>query len=90
MQSVFLADFFLGVEMCYRNGPPACGFAGPGAFSFSGGVLLSDFLISLLNLCLIPFRETSNVLIFVPTASLTVVFLFVVVRRLVHGGSVLR
>lgn len=51
---------------------------------------MSDFLISLLNLCLIPFRETSNILVFVPTASLTIVFLFVVVRRLVHGGSVSR
>ena len=51
---------------------------------------MSDFLISLLNLCLIPFQETSNILVFVPTSCLTIVFLFVVVRRLIRGGNKLR
>lgn len=48
---------------------------------------MSDFLISLLDLCLIPFRMTSNLVIFIPTACLTVMFLLCLVSRLIHGGK---
>lgn len=46
------------------------------------GDLMSDFLIDLLNLCLVPFQRTDNLLIFIPCACLTISFLFVLVRRL--------
>ena len=58
---------------------------GRGSLLF-GGVFVGDFLISLLDLCLLPFRSTDNLLVFVPTACFTVSFLFIVVRLLLHGG----
>ena len=50
------------------------------------GDFMSDFLLSLLDLCLFPFSATDNLLIFVPTACITVLFLFTVIRLLMHGG----
>lgn len=47
---------------------------------------MSDFLISLLDLCLVPFRMTSNLVIFIPTACLTVMFLVRLISCLIHGG----
>ena len=49
---------------------------------------MSSFVLDLLNLCLFPFSRTDNLLIFVPTVSLTIVFLFGFVRLLMKGGHV--
>lgn len=49
---------------------------------------MSEFMIALLDLCLIPFSETSNLIVFVPTACLTISFLFSIVVRLMHGGRI--
>jgi len=46
---------------------------------------MSDFLIALLDLCLFPFQNTSNLIIFIPTACVTIFFLFAVISRLVRG-----
>ena len=46
---------------------------------------MSSFLLDLLDLCLFPMRNTGNLLVFVPTACFTVVFLFGVIRLLLHG-----
>ena len=49
---------------------------------------MASFVLDLLNLCLFPFSCTDNLLIFVPTVSLTIVFLFCFVRLLMKGGRV--
>lgn len=46
---------------------------------------MSEFLIGLLDLCLIPFQSTSNLLVFVPTACLTISVLFLFIYRLVRS-----
>lgn len=46
---------------------------------------MSDFCIALLDLCLVPFKNADNILIFAPTAFLTISFLFLIVRLLVRG-----
>lgn len=46
---------------------------------------MADFCIALLDLCLVPFQHTDNILVFAPTAFLTISFLFLVVRLLVRG-----
>lgn len=49
---------------------------------------MSDFLISLLDLCFIPFRSIDNLIVFIPVSCLVVVFLFVIFYRLFRlGGS---
>lgn len=47
---------------------------------------MSDFMIALLDLCIIPFQSTDNLIVFVPTACISIVFAFCVVRLLMHGG----
>lgn len=47
---------------------------------------MSAFFIELLNFCLIPFQSTGNLIVFVPTACISIVFCFCVVRLLMHGG----
>lgn len=49
---------------------------------------MTEFVVALLDLCLVPFVATSNLIVFVPTACLTILFLFSLVRRLMHGGRV--
>ena len=41
-----------------------------------------NFCLDLLNLCLIPFSEVSNLIIFVPASFLCCIFLFSFIRRL--------
>lgn len=48
---------------------------------------MSAFLISLLDLCVLPFKVTDNLLIFIPTACLTISFCFALIRALAHGGG---
>lgn len=45
---------------------------------------MSDFCIDLLNLILVPFSATDNLLIFVPVAFLTICVLFGLVRWLIR------
>ena len=47
---------------------------------------MSDFTLSLLNLCLYPFKYTDNLIFFIPTVSLTITFLFAIVSKLVRGN----
>lgn len=46
---------------------------------------MADFLISLLDFCLIPFQRTDNLIVFIPVASITIGFLFAVIFRLIRG-----
>jgi hypothetical protein len=48
---------------------------------------MADFMIRLLELCLIPFREYDNILVMVPLAALTVALLFGLISRLMYGGK---
>lgn len=45
---------------------------------------MPDFCIDLLNLILVPFTSTDNLLIFVPVAFLTICFLFDLIRWLIR------
>lgn len=45
---------------------------------------MGSFIISLLNLCLIPFQRTDNLIIFVPVVSVTIIFLFSFLRQLMR------
>lgn len=47
------------------------------------GCIMSDFVISLLELIIIPFGSTDNLIVFVPTCCLTVVFCFQFIKRLI-------
>lgn len=62
----------------------AVGFARRGPFLWR--FFMSSFVLDLLNLCLFPFSCTDNLLVFVPTVSLTIVFLFGLVHLLMKGG----
>ncbi len=44
---------------------------------------MADFVLSLLDLCLWPFRSTDCLFIFVPTVCLTISFLFALISRLI-------
>lgn len=46
---------------------------------------MSDFVLALLDLCLLPFKATENLIVFVPIVSLVVSFLFALVSRLIRG-----
>ena len=63
--------------------PPA--LAGPGRFPSERMIFMADFMVSLLNLAILPFQST-NLLVIVPAAGITVVFLFSIIRCLMHGG----
>lgn len=45
---------------------------------------MGDFVISLLDICIFPMKQTSNLLVFVPTVSLCICVLFLLIRRLSH------
>lgn len=47
---------------------------------------MSDFLLSLFEMCLIPFKNTDNLIFFIPTACLTITFLFAIISRLIRGS----
>lgn len=47
---------------------------------------MAEFMVDLLDFCLIPFVRTDNLLVIIPTACLTVYFLFLAVRLLMGGG----
>lgn len=67
--------------------PAAGALARPRAFSSLEVVLLGAFVLDLLDLCLLPFRVTDNLLVFVPAACLTISFVLLLVRLLIHGGK---
>lgn len=46
---------------------------------------MSDFVIALLDFCLIPFQASDNLIIFVPTVCFSVVACFALVSRLIRG-----
>lgn len=46
---------------------------------------MSDFVLALLDLCLIPFKATDNLIVFVPIVCLVVAMLFALVSRLIRG-----
>ena len=49
---------------------------------------MSDFIVSLLNLCLVPFQSLDNALVMIPTACLSVGFLFAFIRAFLSGGEI--
>ena len=46
---------------------------------------MTDFVLSLLDVCLIPFTHIDNLLLFVPCVFLTVCFLFRLISSLIRG-----
>ena len=57
-----------------------------GGLFYLGGVFVAEFMVDLLDFCLIPFIRTDSLLVVIPTACLTVYFLFLLVRLLMGGG----
>ena len=48
---------------------------------------MNDFMINLLNLVFFPFGHMDNLLIYIPTLSLSVCFVCGLVYRMVYGGD---
>ena len=79
---VFLAVFFLGTDWVKA---PAAPWNGGGGLYYFWRCVMSDFMLDLLDFCLIPFVRTDNLMILIPTACLTVYFLFLIIRLLMGG-----
>ena len=47
---------------------------------------MADFLIELLNLVILPFKETQNLVVFIPVACMSVSFLLLLLRKLLRGS----
>lgn len=43
---------------------------------------MTTFLVNLLDLILLPFSWTTNIIIFIPTACMSVIFVLSVIKRL--------
>lgn len=46
---------------------------------------MAEFCVSLLDLILVPFQSTSNLIVFVPTAFLVIMCLFALISRLMRA-----
>lgn len=55
-------------------------------FEVFRGFSMNDFMINLLNLCWVPFSSTDNLIIYIPTLSLTVCFVLSLFRYMLYRG----